>query len=236
MTHKCKRCNEEKALEAFSLNNRGNPRGKCKACVNEYSKQFRTDKQKSRLSYRVTQSVYKSCPVYFKVCAISGKLFTSKRPHAKYSKEVTKEVSKLFNLKYQHIRQNTKALLFQCKHCGVSFLSEHKDKRKKFCSYRCSKKYYAKDRKVKTRQGHRRMNPLTVLERDNWTCYICGCFTPKEFRGTLSDNAPEVDHIIPLSKGGEHALSNVRCCCRKCNNRKSNTLLTPVSIIVAGGG
>ena len=32
-----------------------------------------------------------------------------------------------------------------------------------------------------------------------------------------------IDHIVPQSKGGSDFLTNVLCCCRKCNNSKSHT-------------
>ena len=66
------------------------------------------------------------------------------------------------------------------------------------------------------------INPDFILERDKYRCYICGIKTPKKLRGTYEDNAPEVDHIIPLSKGGLHVESNLRCACRKCNGLKSD--------------
>lgn len=37
-----------------------------------------------------------------------------------------------------------------------------------------------------------------VLERDNWTCHICG-----------KAGADTVDHITPVSQGGSHAMSNL---------------------------
>lgn len=66
------------------------------------------------------------------------------------------------------------------------------------------------------------INPDFILERDKYRCYICGIKTPKKLRGTCEDNAPEVDHIFPLSKGGLHVESNLRCACRKCNGLKSD--------------
>lgn len=31
----------------------------------------------------------------------------------------------------------------------------------------------------------------------------------------------EVDHCVPLSRGGEHALENLQMLCKSCNSRKS---------------
>jgi endogenous inhibitor of DNA gyrase (YacG/DUF329 family) len=47
--------------------------------------------------------------------------------------------------------------------------------------------------------------------------------TPKSLRGTFVDNAPELDHIIPLSLGGTHTKSNTQLLCRKCNRIKGAT-------------
>jgi 5-methylcytosine-specific restriction endonuclease McrA len=36
----------------------------------------------------------------------------------------------------------------------------------------------------------------------------------------LRDATPELEHVIPLSKGGTHTKDNVRCSCRACNLNK----------------
>ncbi len=61
-----------------------------------------------------------------------------------------------------------------------------------------------------------------VFVRDGWHCQICGCATPAERRGTRHQNAPELDHRIPLSRGGTHTYDNVQCACHRCNLRKGN--------------
>jgi 5-methylcytosine-specific restriction endonuclease McrA len=33
-----------------------------------------------------------------------------------------------------------------------------------------------------------------------------------------------IDHVMPLSKGGQHVLSNVQLLCRQCNCAKGDTL------------
>ena len=62
-----------------------------------------------------------------------------------------------------------------------------------------------------------------VFNRDRWHCKICGVSTPKRLRGSCEPNAPELDHIIPLSLGGAHAYDNVQCACRACNGAKGNS-------------
>jgi 5-methylcytosine-specific restriction endonuclease McrA len=59
-----------------------------------------------------------------------------------------------------------------------------------------------------------------VLARDRWTCAICGIHTPPALRGTFEHDAPELDHALPLARGGEHSTANARCVCRSCNLTK----------------
>lgn len=53
-----------------------------------------------------------------------------------------------------------------------------------------------------------------ILKRDNYTCQICGA--------AAKDGAKlEVDHIIPVSKGGKTEKSNLQTLCVRCNRGKS---------------
>ena len=105
-----------------------------------------------------------------------------------------------------------------------------KESYKKTESYRQSKRNQRAKRKALERGAMtvETVNVETILERDNYYCYLCGIKTPRELRGTYADNAPEIDHVIPLSKGGLHIESNLRCACRKCNAEKSDRIY-PVS-------
>jgi 5-methylcytosine-specific restriction endonuclease McrA len=66
------------------------------------------------------------------------------------------------------------------------------------------------------------VRPEEIFERDKWKCRLCGKRTPKELRGTLDENAPVMDHIIPLKLGGPHNRKNLQCLCRSCNSHKSS--------------
>lgn len=72
---------------------------------------------------------------------------------------------------------------------------------------------------------------VKVCERDRWRCQLCGIKTPRAKRGTYDDNAPEIDHIVPLSKGGAHRYTNVQCACRRCNAAKSDKPLGQLLLI-----
>jgi 5-methylcytosine-specific restriction endonuclease McrA len=66
---------------------------------------------------------------------------------------------------------------------------------------------------------------MRVFKRDNWCCWLCGGHAPPELRGTTNDLAPEIDHVIPLSRGGGHTYSNVACAHRKCNAAKGAAIV-----------
>lgn len=58
-----------------------------------------------------------------------------------------------------------------------------------------------------------------IIRRDNWTCQKCGNSVFKEPNLLL-----EVDHIIPVSKGGKTEPNNLQTLCWKCNREKSDKL------------
>ena len=64
-------------------------------------------------------------------------------------------------------------------------------------------------------------------EKNKKICPICkkkGKFVPK--RGFVIDGfIPfEIDHIIPVSKGGKDNKKNIKVICRRCNRKKGNNL------------
>lgn len=53
---------------------------------------------------------------------------------------------------------------------------------------------------------------FVVFDRDNFTCQYCGLKAPNV--------ALEVDHVIPVSKGGTNDISNLVTSCLDCNRGK----------------
>lgn len=60
-----------------------------------------------------------------------------------------------------------------------------------------------------------------IKERDNYTCRYCGNSTHKEPNLLL-----EIDHIIPVAKGGYTEESNLQTLCWKCNRQKSDKIVS----------
>ena len=57
-----------------------------------------------------------------------------------------------------------------------------------------------------------------VMARDGGRCQYCGV------------RAESIDHVVPRSRGGEHAWENVVAACRPCNTRKRDRLLHETSM------
>jgi 5-methylcytosine-specific restriction endonuclease McrA len=64
-------------------------------------------------------------------------------------------------------------------------------------------------------------SPMEIFERDGWRCGICSeLLDPSAF--FPHPQSPSIDHIVPLSKGGEHSRANVRAAHLRCNVRRGN--------------
>lgn len=61
-----------------------------------------------------------------------------------------------------------------------------------------------------------RFTRKNIYFRDRERCQYCRKkYAPKELN---------LDHVIPLSRGGKSTWENVVCCCVRCNHRKGNRL------------
>jgi len=64
----------------------------------------------------------------------------------------------------------------------------------------------------------------TAQDAPRVRCYICGNLIPKGKR--------QVDHIIPISKGGAHTPSNLAVACEHCNETKAAKLPSEIGLLI----
>lgn len=141
-----------------------------------------------------------------------------------------------WRVKYDAERRDQRQTPRPCRKCSTVFVpadvSTGRTYRRFFCSSQCGEDYH-KDAAGTTHRKRARyhgveyeyINPLKVLERDNYRCQVCGIATPKRLRGSTDDRAPELDHRIPMAMGGAHVWANVQCACRRCNAAKGGTVV-----------
>ena len=55
-----------------------------------------------------------------------------------------------------------------------------------------------------------------IYQRDNYQCQSCG--------QTQTETTLNIDHIIPLAKGGSNDMSNLQTLCHTCNQKKKHHL------------
>jgi hypothetical protein len=55
-----------------------------------------------------------------------------------------------------------------------------------------------------------------IIKLQESPCFFCGV------------TAKGIDHIIPLSKGGNHSIGNLMPCCNSCNSKKGRKFLIEI--------
>lgn len=115
----------------------------------------------------------------------------------------------------------------KCEWCEELFFNNHMQQLT--CSTECSqKRRHSRD----INKAHKRreyiksvtIEPVKVMqvyERDNWTCGICGDPIDPSLKWP-NPKSVSLDHIIPISRGGEHSMKNTRASHLGCNIGRGN--------------
>ncbi len=163
--------------------------------------------------------------VYFPECANCGVRFTASRRDSIVCSKACRSLHQ-----YEPRKKVTRA----CLGCGSTITGTAAKLKCRSCCLKDSRtSYRARHGRVKNHRDRAKrfgvayepINPIAVFDRDGWRCQVCGIRTPKRLRGSFDAAAPELDHRIPMSKGGSHTWDNVQCCCRSCNSMKGNIII-----------
>lgn len=174
----------------------------------------------------LTLNAPKVCTIYAGCCSRCGAAFASRRQRAYCSGRC--EAAARYALHPESVAPAVRV----CPVCRQNFFpSDAASMQSRLCSPACidaarraHHRIHSLKRKAKERAATvEAVDPMRVFDRDRWRCQLCGTKTPKTKRGTYEPDAPELDHIIPLSKGGDHSYRNTQCACRRCNGAKSDT-------------
>lgn len=148
---------------------------------------------------------------------VKAEVLALKRIKVAWSKVRTcKSCNKVIYLKYR----------CYCPSCAEESKKDSRKRTKDTESYKAWNRSSKSKRRALVRSTKTEdFDPFFIFERDGWLCRICGVSTPKDARGLGLANSPELDHVVPLSKGGTHTIENTQCLCRSCNNIKSDKIL-----------
>lgn len=188
---------------------------------------------KTQAIYRAERASPKYCRVYVSQCKVCANPILSRLPRL-YCGDDCKRVA-----------YSTAPAVKSCKCCGKDYtpmytgggLSDYCGDKCREAAAKVSKTKARRSTRAKFGKGDRKrarkygveyqpVNRLKVFDRDGWKCQICGKPTPRKQMGLMVSNAPELDHRIPISKGGAHTYSNTQCACRQCNGEKNNLRCT----------
>jgi 5-methylcytosine-specific restriction endonuclease McrA len=118
-----------------------------------------------------------------------------------------------------------------CKWCGCDVIGTNVNGRGRSVCDQCGihhGTFKARARLYGVRYEH--VDRTAIYQRDGWRCQLCGRKTlsrgirnKKTHR--LHPRSPSIDHITPMSRGGDHVESNCQCACLSCNVRKHARLI-----------
>lgn len=174
--------------------------------------------------------------VYTRACRYCGKMFTTTNKTKNYCSNECTYNQHLFDLRQQWKEQFVPQKKI-CKECGSEFMTECGDTHSVFCCTSCAKRF--EKRKERSTLRHKKtvgrlhkirneqiaktdcgdVSYAALYTRDKGVCQICGLPVHPD-KGIDSDWGGSIDHIIPLSLGGKHSMSNCQLAHRICNSIK----------------
>jgi 5-methylcytosine-specific restriction endonuclease McrA len=251
---KCRICGEIKAFSEFykRKETRDGYRAECKQCKAVRAKEYRDEhveeikEKKARYRKENRELIKKSDKLY------RQKNYDKIRNRQKKWNEKNKEkYLSYFHERYennkdeileqqrQFYKLNREKVLEQNKRWKMKNIERYRDYHQVyFKTYYNTpegrENYYknlVKRRSYKHKVDFKPFERKEILDRDNWTCKSCGCKVHDRSKGNW--NTPDkahIDHIIPISKGGNSESGNLQVLCRTCNLSKADNVETQLSL------
>lgn len=134
---------------------------------------------------------------------------------------------------WRHFNPGTLRVLDkECAYCLTPFRAP--SPRHKYCSDACRQRLWNDRRKHNSKGSYvEDVSKKIVAERDRWRCQICR----NQVDPQLAWPHPmswSLDHIIPISKGGEHSYANTQLAHLTCNIGKRARTLEPTQLALIG--
>ena len=203
----CTKCKKEKPETEFHkhASERNGRRSECRMCVKIYSVAYYANNkekqcQKVKLRYKIDRE---------------NRLAYAKAYRKANRQEILARRKKWREVNKEKIRQERKIYA----EANRDKMRKRDREWKKANRDKCNanhRKYVA----LKLGNRHEHYSEIDIYERDGWRCQLCG----RKINRRLKHPHPyskSIDHIVPLSKGGEDAPINVQAAHLRCNISKS---------------
>ena len=174
--------------------------------------------------------------VYTRQCEWCDTTFTTPYPNKKYCSDSCCYNGNLRDKRKQWADAYVPRT-FICKECGAEFTTECGSPRTAFCCDVCAETYERKREHATTRHKQymrgkkaererqiarafiEAVSFESIYNRDCGVCQICG-LPVHPTKGVDNSWDGTIDHIVPLSVGGEHSMANCQLAHRICNSIK----------------
>lgn len=163
-----------------------------------------------------------------KLCVRCGQKFQSVQPRARHC---SSRCSVQTHVIAQEARRTGRERPSEitCKWCGRICSIDYGDKRRGYCSQRCSRAPHKTRRRALekilkaggTEADYEPVTPVSVFEAAGWTCWLCGNQTVRE-KAVPHPLSPTIDHVVAVAVGGTHERGNLRCAHFICNCRRGD--------------
>ena len=171
----------------------------------------------------IIERTYHNITTHGFYCPVCVRQERANKAKQKEIEKAEKEKRKAERLRELERKREQRLIPHSCPVCGALTI------RPKYCSDACAHKAYNHSHDTYRRgiiaaaMVDKDITVEGLFQRDKGICQICGkpCdYNDYIYKGdafVAGNNYPSVDHIIPLSKGGEHSWGNVRLAHRHCN-------------------
>ena len=253
-TKTCCKCKEEKETSLFAKNknNRDGLEFKCKACRSLYHLERKERNKEKNKDFVPDPNKTKRCNVCKKVkthpefiikrimdsglgsCCLECDAIRWKKYISDNKEHITQYKKNYFANNFDEIQVKYKARYEDNKETIIAktkaYVQAHKEETKirqrdyhvnhleEARMHRHTRKARVKGAKIE------QVSATKVYERDSYICGICGEPIDKNLKHP-DPMSCSLDHIIPLSKGGEHSMANTQPAHLVCNLSKGNRII-----------
>lgn len=204
-TKKCTTCNIEKPLSEFHKQKKGlyGVSSTCKPCASERQRMNRInnpdvvlrEREKTRRWREENRERERETKRQWHLKNREKQLERSRQYHAEHKEEIA-----------ERHRRNRKVNIEREQESSRRWQQANPDK----------VRAYSRNRRAKLRDADGEHTPEEILELyagQDGKCWYCGVDVGDKY---------DVDHFIPLSKGGSNDIGNLRIACPTCNRTKHN--------------